>query len=401
MPDNAIDPSLIEFWNKKFPDFKPKPKVEETVAAINGKPQEEHAGRNYQDPIKGASKRWKASWENGTNPVKTVFDNGLATFLLGPLQLLYTGYSGVKNALSPDGVSKTVNHFKNGEYLEGAGSAVGDAFDLLPLASAKGQARIMADRMNKVPLINKFKDIVQGVKQGMNNPNPKANLIKHDFDHLQFPAKQYDVSNVMGFVDANNNYQGKTINGRHKWFGLKLKDDFVDIFATINSKYNNTLNLHFDKNVLRPALKFASKAPRGIYVGDAYGVSGNEATNIYPVGQYILNKRKDPSFNITKALFERNRLIPSNYSADSYKLILKRANDNPRKYELTYLPGIYSKLNNEGIYDDLIQRMDAVESMADKLKIANEYIKMANPSAREAIIKGSDILFPHPMLYVK
>lgn len=63
---------------------------------------------NYWHPIKGAPQRWKSSWENGTNPVKVVFDSGLASFMPGInlIQALYSAKQSYDNLASNKGIKK-------------------------------------------------------------------------------------------------------------------------------------------------------------------------------------------------------------------------------------------------------------------------------------------------------
>lgn len=87
---------------------------------------------NYWHPIKGAPQRWKSSWENGTNPVKVVFDSGLASFMPGinVIQALYSAKQSYDNLASNKGIKKTIREAKKGNYSSAIKSGLGDLLDL-------------------------------------------------------------------------------------------------------------------------------------------------------------------------------------------------------------------------------------------------------------------------------
>lgn len=76
-----------------------------TISSTGGKPSTDtrtatQRNKDYWNFWKGATDRWKASWDNNTNPVKAALDNGLGTMIPGinVVQAVYSGYQTFKDA---------------------------------------------------------------------------------------------------------------------------------------------------------------------------------------------------------------------------------------------------------------------------------------------------------------
>ena len=112
-----------------------------TISDKGGKPSTdtrtaEQRNKDYWG-LSGASDRWGASWNNGTNPVKGALDNGLgyANPVTAVANTAYDVYNAYYQLSSSQGLAKTWGLFKQGKLGKAAVSAAGDVLataDLIP-----------------------------------------------------------------------------------------------------------------------------------------------------------------------------------------------------------------------------------------------------------------------------
>ena len=112
-----------------------------TISDAGGKPSTDNrtAAERNKDywKLSGASDRWRASWNNNTNPVKGALDNGLGYTnpVTAVANTAYDVYNAYDQLSSPQGLAKTWGLFKQGKLGKAAVSAAGDALavaDLIP-----------------------------------------------------------------------------------------------------------------------------------------------------------------------------------------------------------------------------------------------------------------------------
>lgn len=112
-----------------------------TISDAGGKPSTDNRNATERNKdywsLSGASDRWKASWNNGTNPVKGALDNGLgyANPVTAVANTAYDVYNAYDQLSSPQGLAKTWGLFKQGKLGKAAASATADVLtmaDLIP-----------------------------------------------------------------------------------------------------------------------------------------------------------------------------------------------------------------------------------------------------------------------------
>lgn len=355
---------------------------------------------NYWHPIKGATERWKSSWENGTNPVKGVLDVGLVALLPSWLkvgQAVYDVKKSYDNLTSENGIKKTVREVKEGDYGPAVISFIGDLFDAANIYSPiAGKENIIKDRFIGVKDYLKWKKNPTSLYY--NNPS----YVNKD---KSIPISYNNVEGIKDYEDTK--IEGEIKNTKTKIYARKTKDkegkEKFSTFASIEKDNPNTLNLHLSNpGSTFPSVSLATKSPSGTYIGDAtFRLDKTRNTN-YPIGQQLINADiEEKPLNFVKILFgNAQKDMPVNYSTDSYPIILESKNRFPNS-ELRYLENVYTPLNGLG-NNTFINGLDLKgKSLKEQLKLINNFILSKNPKARKAIIRDGEILFPHPMIYKK
>lgn len=105
-----------------------------TISDAGGEPSTDtrtaaERNRDYWHWGKGANERWRVSWDNNKNPVRAALDTGLgyANPALAGINASYDIATAIRQLNSPQGVSRTWNALKNGNFGEALTSAAGNA----------------------------------------------------------------------------------------------------------------------------------------------------------------------------------------------------------------------------------------------------------------------------------
>lgn len=111
-----------------------------TISDGGGKPSTDNrtAAERNKDywSLSGATDRWNASWDNGTNPVKGALDNGLgyANPATATVNGVYDAYRAYNDLSSPYGLASTWGLIKAGEWKNAVLSGTGNVLSALDLA---------------------------------------------------------------------------------------------------------------------------------------------------------------------------------------------------------------------------------------------------------------------------
>lgn len=131
-----------------------------TISNAGGKPSTDtrtSAERNKDYwSLSGASNRWRASWNNGTNPVKGALDNGLgyANPVTAVANTAYDVYNAYDQLSSPQGLAKTWGLFKQGKLGKAAVSAAGDVLTMADLIPGAPETPSVSNRTLRTPQVS-------------------------------------------------------------------------------------------------------------------------------------------------------------------------------------------------------------------------------------------------------
>lgn len=202
---------------------------------------------------------------------------------------------------------------------------------------------------------------------------------------------------AMDRVTSDNNAQRYYYRTPETEYG-----EYEPYFAEIYPDRKNTVNYFINDYVAADEVKrMVNEAPVGSYHGGDLNPK-NKYTEIARTQGEKLRNAKNPISFIDAIIGPSTNPKISNYSTDSYPLILRGANRPDR--ELRYIEGSYSPLNGAGISDRFklgttkATNAEELAELQEKLEEINATLKRLNPKARKARIKDGEIVFPHMMI---